>query len=194
MKQAGRQALCYGLADASQQETLKALLKPFDCKLVIINPQDTGRTIEDLAGLGQTKPGQAPVAGTPDERVLLLLGFPDHAIKALLAAIRQTQNLRIDLKAVVTENNRSWPFADLAAELKREHKLMGRFMWARHQFSRGQAALDEASLLAHEALADLETAVGKAKALLAQAHAFDDLDLDQLVDLAQTIKLLLDQA
>jgi hypothetical protein len=68
----------------------------------------------------------------PDKTFAIMHNFDDAKISEFLAAVRNKDGLRIDLKAVVTEHNMRWNCIDLVNELKREHEMMQAFMSARN--------------------------------------------------------------
>ena len=57
--------------------------------------------------------------------MLVLSGFTNARLDALLTALRKAGVPKIGWKAVLTPTNVSWTFRDLCAELEREHEAMG---------------------------------------------------------------------
>jgi hypothetical protein len=97
-----------------------------------VQRHELSRSVGELAGSAsadQQKDASGNVAMTaPTESIIVMAGLSDAKINALLAGIRQATGLKITLKAVLTEHNRSWAFIDLAAELRQEHAYMQIYM------------------------------------------------------------------
>lgn len=69
-------------------------------------------------------PERPDIEVDPDGPSLLLFAdLPEPTMQQLLGALRDNQ-MRIDLKAVVTATNRAWPLKSLLQELADEHELM----------------------------------------------------------------------
>ena len=71
----------------------------------------------------EMKPGAFPV---PEEEMLVMKNFTSRRIDEMLAAFRKAGIPRIELKAVITDTNQSWPFYQLYEELKKEHEIMSK--------------------------------------------------------------------
>lgn len=92
---------------------------------VLVNRQDITQQIGCLAGLPGF--GKKPV---PDElpeireEVMVLSDIGGARLDDLLAALKEAQIPRIELKAVVTDINKKWKFYQLYEELRKENFLM----------------------------------------------------------------------
>lgn len=90
-----------------------------------VEPARTGQTVGCLLGVKgfpETQ-GEAP-APAPDQPAMVLSGFSNPRLDALLAALKKAGVPKIGRKAVLTPTNVSWTFHDLCAELAREHEAL----------------------------------------------------------------------
>lgn len=89
-------------------------------RLRLVDKGETEATIEALVRSEQP----AIVDVDPEAPGLLLFsGMEDQVMRQLLGALRDNQ-VRFELKAIVTETNRDWTLAALLSELNEEHQLM----------------------------------------------------------------------
>lgn len=116
-----------------------------------ISPQQVNQTVGMLAGvpgfeektdatadtleanktnadaLSSANPAADTVKASPSqsipEEVLVLHQFSEQRLDALLHALRKA-NVRIALKAIVTEQNCGWTFYQLYEEIRQEHEKM----------------------------------------------------------------------
>lgn len=91
--------------------------------------QDQGQeTIGFLMGLPSRAPGVAePMRIEEEEPLMVMSGLADSLLDRLLAALKES-GVQIPYKAVVTENNVTWPLGELFAEIRSEHALMKEMM------------------------------------------------------------------
>ena len=77
--------------------------------------------------LSSANPAADTVKASPSqsipEEVLVLHQFSEQRLDALLHALRKA-NVRIALKAIVTEQNCGWTFYQLYEEIRQEHEKM----------------------------------------------------------------------
>ena len=87
-----------------------------------VEEKDLGRTVADLCGLAPA--GAAGAAGQADPTpALVLWGLDRRALEAFLDRLK-ADGVRIPLKAMVTDTNRAWTFAQLLEELHAEHRAV----------------------------------------------------------------------
>ena len=91
----------------------KAEMTKMVCMMMNIRFKSVGQ--EDLP-LKEAKTDNAPMA----EEMLLLHGFGADKLQKFLTALQRVGVGRIDLKAMLTENNRTWSGLDLYEELCQE--------------------------------------------------------------------------
>ena len=111
----------------------------------------------------------AEALSCPEEPIILFNLESDEQLNAFLLTLREAQN-RHELrafphKAVLTENNRKWPFAYLAQQLESEHHMM-------QQALKLQKAIEQAAHVLNEKggpSSALETLIHEAEAALADA-------------------------
>lgn len=75
---------------------------------------------EEVTG---TQEGMGELPEIPVE-MLVLKQFSDRRLEELLVNLRKAGVPKIELKAVLTENNSAWSFFHLYEELKEEHQAM----------------------------------------------------------------------
>ena len=143
--------LYYTPQPTKQSRTLKGILVRMGIRIRNISPQQMNQTVGMLAGVpgfeekvdatpdtlpenktnADTLSGTDSFADTPKtsaavpipEEVLVLHQFSEQRLDALLFALRKA-NIRIALKAIVTEQNCSWTFYQLYEEIRQEHEKM----------------------------------------------------------------------
>ncbi len=167
--------LYFGL-DKPQESLLLQILAGQQLTGRRIKPGDRLRPIGELT---ESVPF-ASEPGTPEtpestESIIIMDSLSDGQINSLLASIRQTDGLTITLKAVVTANNRSWPFVKLAEELRQEHAVMQAYTALTQLSRRAQAWLDD-----HpdeiNATAALTSALQQARIIERAFHGEGELD------------------
>ena len=106
---------------AADRGILEGMAPAFGMKLLLVAPNDAGKTVAQLLGEVETlaprtlvlEPGAYPPA-------LVLANFREKDLDTLLDLMRQAK-VNIPLKAVVTPSNKNWVFGDLLAHLQEEH-------------------------------------------------------------------------
>lgn len=106
---------------------LKGVLVRMGVRIRNIGPEQTGQTVGFLAGLPgfEEQDGPEEIPEIPEE-MLVLKQFSGRRLDELLLGLRRAGVPRIALKAVVTEQNASWPFYKLYQELRQEHEAVHR--------------------------------------------------------------------
>ena len=133
--------LYYTPQPTKQSRTLKGILVRMGIRIRNISPQQVNQTVGMLAGVpgfeektdatADALSGADPAADTVKasssqsipEEVLVLHQFSEQRLDALLLALRKA-NVRIALKAIVTEQNCGWTFYQLYEEIRQEHEKM----------------------------------------------------------------------
>ena len=143
--------LYYTPQPTKQSRTLKGILVRMGIRIRNISPQQVNQTIGMLAGvpgfeekadaatdtLTENKTNAGALSGADPsadtvktslssfipEEVLVLHQFSEQRLDALLHALRKA-NVRIALKAIVTEQNCGWTFYQLYEEIRQEHEKM----------------------------------------------------------------------
>ena len=101
-------------------QKLKGISASMRIKLVVIDKVDFRQTVNDL--LSQKKnPLVEPYNGQITESMLLLHGFSDKRLDALLKALRR-ERVKVDFKAVTTKTNIKWTVLQLFFEMEKERK------------------------------------------------------------------------
>lgn len=143
--------LYYTPQPTKQSRTLKGILVRMGIRIRNISPQQVNQTVGMLAGVSgfeektdatadtleanktnaDALSGADPAADTVKasssqsipEEVLVLHQFSEQRLDALLHALRKA-NVRIALKAIVTEQNCGLTFYQLYEEIRQEHEKM----------------------------------------------------------------------
>lgn len=119
--------LYYTPQPTKQSRTLKGILVRMGIRIRNISPQQVNQTVGMLAGVPEFEEKADAVKASPSqsipEEVLILHQFSEQRLDALLLALRKT-NVRIALKAIVTEQNCGWTFYQLYEEIQQEHEKM----------------------------------------------------------------------
>ena len=121
-----KETVLYYTPEATRQSrTLKGILVRMGIRIRNISPQQINQTVGALAGVQGFEANSAPVSDTAmiPEEVLVLHQFSEQRLDALLLALRKA-NVRIALKAIVTEQNCGWTFYQLYEAIRQEHEKM----------------------------------------------------------------------
>lgn len=113
-------ALLYNFT-GKKAEMTKMVCMMMNIRFKSVGQEDYHQPLGALLGmedvpLKEAKAGNAPMA----EEMLLLHGFNSDKLQKFLTALQRVGVGRIDLKAMLTENNRTWSGLDLYEELCKE--------------------------------------------------------------------------
>lgn len=104
---------------------LKGVLVRMGIRIKNIKPEQVWQTVGFLAGYDgfeeQKSEGEYPAL---EEEILVMKDFTSSRIDELLKNLRKAGVEKIQLKAIVTENNKEWTFFQLYEEIKEEHDRM----------------------------------------------------------------------
>lgn len=113
----------YHIDDRKTLQTMQFIAVRLGAKVKHITEDMAGQKVGYIAGLnGFTDEISAEEFTLPTEQMMLLQGFTSQKIDQLLALFRTAGIPRINLKAMLTENNQNWFLYELYEELKREHE------------------------------------------------------------------------
>ena len=116
-----KQALCLNV-EGEKLLKLEAFCRDEGVALIKALPSQGGETLETL--LKGSKGSKTPGAEiTVNCELLVMAGFEEKALRSLVFGLRQ-RDIMIDLKAALTQTNRSWTLSQLAGELAAEHEYM----------------------------------------------------------------------
>ena len=133
--------LYYTPQPTKQSRTLKGILVRMGIRIRNISPQQVNQPVGALAGVPEFEEKSDSAVDTAiknktdadtvetsaglsiPEEVLVLHQFSEQRLDALLLALRKA-NVRIALKAIVTEQNCGWTFYQLYEEIRQEHEKM----------------------------------------------------------------------
>ncbi len=91
------------------------------CRVRQVEKKDYGLPIADLLA-GETVSEEAAPDDFSDEMLVFDIAGDDTLNKALY--LMKKEHVQVDLKAVVTENNRKWNSGQLHAEISKEHEAL----------------------------------------------------------------------
>ena len=114
-----------------QEMMMKSVLVRMGVKIRNVSPDQVMESVGYLAGV----PGfeKREVLQQPEaeekmpqitEQMLVMKDFTSRRIDALLLNLRKAKVPKIDLKAIVTEQNAGWSFYHLYEEIGEEHRKM----------------------------------------------------------------------
>ncbi len=121
--------LYYSPAGNKNATKLKGVLVQMGIRIRNVSEDQLGETIGALLGLEGFKEEEhakenIDVAETIDQEVLVMHNFSGSRLDELLLGMRRAKVQKIDLKAIVTENNVGWSFYHLYEEIGAEHERM----------------------------------------------------------------------
>ena len=126
----GEMALYYNPGNgipARQTALMKSVFVRMGVRIRNVGPEDVNQTVGYLAGLKgfeRQEAGEAGALPVIPEQVLVLKGFSGGRLDLLLSSLRRAGVPKIDLKAVLTEQNSGWTFYRLYEEIRAEHASM----------------------------------------------------------------------
>ena len=116
--------LLYRLGEDTEKGlALRTVLAEQKLLTLSIRAEQTGETVARLVSANAAVSGTQPPEQTPESEFMLLCGLGDRQLDRLLAAMRRA-GVSVPYKAVLTEHNKNWTFADLVTEVAREHEAM----------------------------------------------------------------------
>lgn len=129
--------LLYGLDEtAPRGVAVRQILAALRLEARTVTDEMLSQTVGWCAGLPGYPPQQEASCAAPAEEAMVLCGLNKSRLDELLKALSEN-GISISLKAVLTEHNRSWRFADLLTELGREREAV------KAQLRQKQAAQDK---------------------------------------------------
>ena len=116
--------LLYRLGEETEKgQALRAVLAEQKLLTLSIRAEQTGETVARLVSTNAAVSGAQMPEQTPEAEFMLLCGLGDRQLDRLLAAMRRA-GVSVPYKAVLTEHNKNWTFADLVTEVAREHEAL----------------------------------------------------------------------
>lgn len=124
IKTNGEQVLLYGMKDLEKERRLKGILIRMGVRIKNVAFTQCGEKVGYLAGIKGFEPSGSIEEREPvQEEMMILKGFSNMRLDLLLKEMKKN-NARVDLKAIVTENNQHWNLWELSEELRKEHEAM----------------------------------------------------------------------
>lgn len=115
----------YRVDDPETIKLIQFMAVRLGVKVKRITEDMVGRKVGYIAGLeGYTAETSDAGFAVPQEQMMLMQNFTSQKIDQLLAFFRTAGIPRINLKAMLTDNNKEWYFFELHEELRREHQEM----------------------------------------------------------------------
>ena len=129
---------CKAVAPDQFDDAVGFLAGVKDCPQTAVNPPDNqeeklAETLEEAAN----KTGEDPetvkkeamelLLQAAQKEMVFLCGFDMHLLNRFLAAVKKSKLQKVELKAMLTPNNRQWSGRHLLKELAAEHVYMKKF-------------------------------------------------------------------
>ena len=116
--------LLYRLGEETEKgRTLRAVLAEQKLLTLSVRAEQTGEKVAKLVSANAALSGTQPPEQAPEAEFMLLCSLGDRQLDRLLAAMRRA-GVSVPYKAVLTEHNKNWIFADLVTEVAREHEAL----------------------------------------------------------------------
>ena len=121
--------LYYSTGDArmkKQEMMMKSVLVRMGVKIRNVAPDQVLESVGYLAGVPGFEKREVSEKKLPEitEPMLVMRDFTGRRIDTLLLNLRKAKVPKINLKAIVTEQNAGWSFYHLYEEIGEEHRLM----------------------------------------------------------------------
>lgn len=126
--------LYYNPGNAPKAALMKSVLVRMGIRIKNVSKEQTKETIGNLLGIEKgadslkEKPDERPnekLDGSIEEQMLVLHQFTERRLDQLLLELRKAGVPKIELKAIVTEQNSKWTLYQLYEELKKEREAFG---------------------------------------------------------------------
>ena len=117
--------LYYNPGNAPKPALMKSVLVRMGIRIKNVTNEQTGETIGSLLGMEQQgNPDEAgeKTDGAIEEQMLVLHQFTERRLDQLLFQLRKAGVPKIELKAIVTEQNSRWTLYQLYEELRKERE------------------------------------------------------------------------
>lgn len=117
--------LYYNPGNAPKPALMKSVLVRMGIRIKNVTDEQTGETIGSLLGMEQQgKPDEAgeQLDGAIEEQMLVLHQFTERRLDQLLFQLKKAGVPKIELKAIVTEQNSRWTLYQLYEELRKERE------------------------------------------------------------------------
>ncbi len=123
----GETVLYYNPGNAPKPAVMKSVLVRMGVRIKNIREEQLGETIGSLLGIEKKEKTEgAASAGPLEEQMLVLYRFSGNRLDQLLYGLRKAGVPKIELKAVVTEQNSQWTMYELYEELKKEREAFAK--------------------------------------------------------------------
>lgn len=123
----GETVLYYNPGNAPKPAVMKSVLVRMGVRIKNIREEQLGETIGSLLGIEKKEKTEgAASAGPLEEQMLVLYRFSGNRLDQLLYGLRKAGVPKIELKAVVTEQNSRWTMYELYEELKKEREAFAK--------------------------------------------------------------------
>ncbi len=123
--------LYYNPGNAPKPGMMKSVLVRMGVRIKNVTEEQLGETIGTLLGIPEIKSEKEREDGSKHERkgpleeqILVLYRFSENRLDQLLYGLRKAGVPKIELKAVVTEQNSQWTMYELYEELKKEREAL----------------------------------------------------------------------
>lgn len=121
----GRAVLLYNLDNSERGRKIKFILIRMGVRIKNVKKEDYLKPIGALAGLAGVEAGGSVYDGPGfTEEMLVMKGFTGTQIDDMILRFRKEKLEKINLKAVITETNKTWDSITLYENLKEEHEQM----------------------------------------------------------------------
>lgn len=121
----GRAVLLYNLDHSERGRKIKFILVRMGVRIKNIKKEDYLKPIGALAGLSGIEAPDSVYDGSGfTEEMLVMKGFTGHQIDDMILRFRKEKLDKINLKAVITDTNKTWDSITLYENLKEEHEQM----------------------------------------------------------------------
>lgn len=123
MKLGKEVVLLYNL-DNEKGKRIKTILVQMGVRIKNITKEMYTQKVGFLAGIKEFEKKEENYQGEEFlDELIILKGFSDKRLEFLLNELRR-HNAKVDLKAVITQQNQNWNSLELYEELRKEHNIM----------------------------------------------------------------------
>ncbi len=114
--------LCFNLEGTAKGETLAGIFTFLGYQVRHVKKEEYGQTLGMLVGLSK-EVSKETVLGEITEEMMVIHATPEKDLDQALFLMKE-EGVRVDLKAMTTENNLAWTPIELFQEIHKEREMI----------------------------------------------------------------------
>ena len=116
--------LCYNLKDTKKGKKVTMIFGYLGYRVRHVEKKEYLKPIGILVGMDEEKEVSADYEGAGFDTEMLVMNAATEEMLDKALFLMRKEGVKVDLKAMVTPNNRSWTSLELQEEIAKEHRYM----------------------------------------------------------------------